>query len=45
MERVKCMLSEAKIFEEFCIKALVTTTFTINRSPSVSIDMKTSEEK
>lgn len=45
MERVRCMLSEAKISEEFSTEALGMATYIINRSPSVTIDMKTSEEK
>ncbi|KAA0062924.1 retrotransposon protein, putative, Ty1-copia subclass [Cucumis melo var. makuwa] len=45
MERVRCMISEAKISENFWAEALATATYTVNRSPCVSIDMKTPEER
>ncbi|KAA0043186.1 pentatricopeptide repeat-containing protein [Cucumis melo var. makuwa] len=45
MERVRCMISEAKISEKFWVKALATATYTVNKSPCVSIDMKTPEER
>ena len=38
------MLSEAKITEAFWAKALTTATYTINRSPNISINMKTPKE-
>ncbi|TYK02789.1 retrovirus-related Pol polyprotein from transposon TNT 1-94 [Cucumis melo var. makuwa] len=44
MERVRCMLSEAKLPEDFWAEALATATYTINRSPSISINMKAPEE-
>ncbi|KAA0051442.1 Retrovirus-related Pol polyprotein from transposon TNT 1-94 [Cucumis melo var. makuwa] len=45
MERVRCMISEAKISKTFWAEALTTATYTVNRSPCVSIDMKTPEER
>ena len=39
------MISEAKISENFWTEALATTTYTVNRSPCVSIDMKTPKER
>ncbi|KAA0033501.1 Retrovirus-related Pol polyprotein from transposon TNT 1-94 [Cucumis melo var. makuwa] len=44
-ERVRCMISKAKILENFWVEALATATYTVNRSPCVFIDMKTPEER
>ncbi|KAA0060416.1 retrotransposon protein, putative, Ty1-copia subclass [Cucumis melo var. makuwa] len=44
IERVRCMLSEAKLPEDFWVESLATATYTTNRSPSISINMKTPEE-
>ena len=44
METVRCMLLEAKLSEVFWAEALATTTYTINKSPSNPINLKTSEE-
>ncbi|TYK28825.1 putative retroelement pol polyprotein [Cucumis melo var. makuwa] len=45
MERVKCMILEAKISEHFWAEALAIATYTVNRSLCVSIDAKTPEER
>ncbi|TYK27723.1 Retrovirus-related Pol polyprotein from transposon TNT 1-94 [Cucumis melo var. makuwa] len=45
MERKRCMVSEAKISENFWAEALASATYTMNRSPCVSTDMKTPEER
>ncbi|KAA0040137.1 Retrovirus-related Pol polyprotein from transposon TNT 1-94 [Cucumis melo var. makuwa] len=44
IDRVRCMLSEAKLPEDFWAEALATTTYPTNRSPTISINMKTTEE-
>ena len=44
MERVRCMLLEAKLSKDFWAEALATTTYTINRSPNIYTNMKTLEE-
>ena len=41
MEKVRCMLSNAKLSKSFWAKAASTACFLINRSPSVAIDKKT----
>ena len=44
MERVRCMLPEAKFPEYFWAEALASTTYIINRSPNIYVNMKTHEE-
>ncbi|GKV22443.1 hypothetical protein SLEP1_g32316 [Rubroshorea leprosula] len=44
MERARCMMSTAKLGKEFWAEAVNTTCYLINRSPTVSLNMKTPEE-
>lgn len=44
LERVRCMLSNAKLIKQFWGETAHTTTYIINRSPSVTIQFKTPEE-
>lgn len=45
MEKVRCMLSDVHIPNHFWVEATSTATHTINRSPCISIHLKTHEEK
>ena len=45
LERVRCMLTNAKMSKTFWGEAVVTAAYLINRSPSSAIDFKTPEEK
>ena len=44
MERVWSMLAHAKLPKTFCTEALSTTTYVINRSPSVPLDGDTPQK-
>ncbi|KAG8482954.1 hypothetical protein CXB51_021884 [Gossypium anomalum] len=44
MKKVRCMLSNANLPKSFWAKAASTACFLINRSPSVAIEKKTSQE-
>ncbi|GKV30830.1 hypothetical protein SLEP1_g39605 [Rubroshorea leprosula] len=44
MERARCMMSTAKLGKEFWAKAVNTACYLINRSPTISLKMKTPEE-
>ncbi|GKV31786.1 hypothetical protein SLEP1_g40452 [Rubroshorea leprosula] len=44
MERARCMMSTAKLGKEFWAEAVKTACYLINRSPTVSLKMKTPEE-
>ena len=44
MEKVRCLLSNSGLPKSFWTEAAVTAFFLVNRSPSTTIDKKTSEE-
>ena len=44
MERVRSMLAHAKLPKTFWVEALSTTTYMINRSPSVPLDEDTPQK-
>ncbi|GKV24632.1 hypothetical protein SLEP1_g34217 [Rubroshorea leprosula] len=44
MERARCMMSTAKLGKEFWAEAVNTACYLINRSPTVSLKLKTPEE-
>ena len=45
LERVRCMLSNAKLAKSFWGEAVNTTCYLINRCPSSAIEFKTPEER
>lgn len=44
LERVRCMLSNSKLPKVFWGEAVNTTTYLINRSPSLALNLKTPQE-
>ena len=44
MEKVRCMLSNAQLSKSFLAEAMSITCYLINRSPSTTIEKKTTQE-
>ena len=44
VKKARCMLSNAKLMRNFCIEAVRTTVYLVNRSHAIAINCKTPNE-